>query len=237
MVGWPGRRSPRLRWTRGLALNSEMTEEEERWEVLVWMKKLCDVQGFAHWDQYRQPCRGPQVAERFVEALEEGLVEIGQVVSTEGLFVRKVCLQCAPQTRECEAWDGCRNPAGSDRSELAGDSGDGTEAKEQAWVVQALDDVFLRHGEHASSDVAISPDQWVVGPFGFVSVLSSCRIAISCASPRTHLSEEGPDPFEGSGSVQLHKNTCRKKRWVRQAVVRKSQNNEFSMKEGSWTIK
>ena len=85
----------------------------------------------------RQPCRGPQVAERFVEALEEELVEVGRVVSTEGLFVRKVCLQCAPQAQECETWDGCSNPAGSDRSELAGDSGDGTEAKEQAWVVES----------------------------------------------------------------------------------------------------
>ena len=104
---------------------------------------------------------------------------------------------------------------------------------------QALDDVFLRHGEHASSDVAISPGclQWVVGPVGFVSVMPSCRIAISCASPGTHLSEELLEKFEGSGSVQLHKNTCRKKRWVRQAVVRRCQNNEFSMKEGPWTIK
>ena len=80
---------------RGLALNSEMTEEEECWKVLVWSKKLCDIQGFAHWDQNRQPCRGPQVAERFVEALEEELVEVGRVVFTEGCWTGRVRLRLA----------------------------------------------------------------------------------------------------------------------------------------------
>ena len=86
LLGRPRRQSPRLRWTRGLPLNSEMTEEVERWKVLEWMKKLCDVQGFVHREQNRQPCRGPQVAERFVEALEEEFVEVGRVVSAGKLF-------------------------------------------------------------------------------------------------------------------------------------------------------
>ena len=63
-----------------------MTEEEQRWKVFEWMKKLCDVQGFVHREQNRQPCRDSQVAERFLEALEEELVEVGRFVSAGKLF-------------------------------------------------------------------------------------------------------------------------------------------------------
>ena len=166
------------------ALNSEMTEEEERWKVFVWMKNLCDVQGFAHWDQNRQPCCGPQVSERFVVALQEELVEVDQLVSAkilEGLFVRKVCLQCAPQAQECEAWGWCRSPAGSDRKSWGYRRR--REAKEQAWLVgfSGVGRFFLAARDHASSDVAIPPGSlhWIVGPVGFVSVFPSCRISVS----------------------------------------------------------
>ena len=57
-----------------------MSEEEECWKVFVWMKRLCDVQGIAHWDQNWPRCCGSQVAERFVAALEEEVVEEGRVM-------------------------------------------------------------------------------------------------------------------------------------------------------------
>ena len=64
-----------------------MSEEEECWKVFVWMERLCDVQSIAHCDQHPQPCCGPQVAERFVEALEEEVVEKGRVMSAAKLFL------------------------------------------------------------------------------------------------------------------------------------------------------
>ena len=74
---------------------------------------------------------------------------------------------------------------------------------------QALAVVFLRHGERASSDVAVPPGylQWLVGPLTFISILTSCRTTVPHASPGNHLSEEGPGPLEGS-SMALGDRQC-----------------------------
>ena len=67
--------------------------------------------------------------------------------------------------------------------ERAGHTGDGERQRNRPdlFSPQALDGFFLRHGDHAISDVAIPPGSlhWIVGPVGFVSVFPSCRISVS----------------------------------------------------------
>ena len=78
----------------------------------------------------------------------------------EGLFVRKVCLQCAPQTQQCEGQDAGtvmvlieRDGWGFRRRDRGKGKGLAGGVLNGRWTV-----FFWRHGEHTSSDVAIAPD-------------------------------------------------------------------------------
>ena len=102
----------------------------------------------------------------------------------EVLFVRKVCLQCAPQTQECEAWGGCRSPAGSDW---------------KSWG--------YRRGREARRFL-LAPS---TGLLDWSGSSPSFRAAASL-SRQTRVTLNGSRIALGFGSFQLRKNTCRKKR-------------------------